>query len=292
MVLHFSSEMGYVFKMKIVLAFCLNLSYIVYWRANTNIMRPSTFTTEKLRALLEAESIATMPQMKNALGTSVDMTVFRKLRALGYHASYSHRGKYYTLNQIAQFDERGLWSLGEIHFSRYGTLRNTAHRFVTDSIAGYTAGELRQELLVRVKGTLLDLVREKQLERQTVEGEYVYVSAMPVVGQRQIMARQDRQSTALDQLADDQGPVLAHHLRAAIILFVSLLDEKQRRLWAGLESMRIGHGGDTALARLLGITPQTVAKGRRELLDRDVTIERIRRVGGGRAAIKKNAGNH
>jgi hypothetical protein len=50
--------------------------------------------------------------------------------------------------------------------------------------------------------------------------------------------------------------------------------------------------GDSAIAHLLGITPQTVAKGRRELLDRDVEVERVRRVGGGRATIKKNAGNH
>jgi hypothetical protein len=56
--------------------------------------------------------------------------------------------------------------------------------------------------------------------------------------------------------------------------------------------MRLGHGGDSAIGRLLNVTPQTVAKGRRELLDRDIEIDRIRRVGGGRPSIKKNAGNN
>ena len=42
-------------------------------------------------------------------------------------------------------------------------------------------------------------------------------------------------------------------LKAAVILFFSLLDEKQRRLYAGLEAVRIGHGGDRRVAELLGV---------------------------------------
>lgn len=287
-----ASENGLMVQPNIFLAFCCNLSYIDDWRANHNIMRPPIFSTDTLRSFLEEHTIATMPQLKSALDTSVDMTVFRKLRSLGYHASYSHRGKYYALSQIAHFDDQGLWSVGEVHFSRHGTLRNTAHAFVSDSLAGYTARELRRDLHVEVKGTLLDLMRQNRLVRQAVSGEYVYVSVIPVVGRKQIMTREDRDTGALDQLADEGGPVLAHHLRASIILFVSLLDEKQRRLWAGLESMRIGHGGDSAISKLLGVNAQTVAKGRRELLSRDIEVDRTRRPGGGRPAIKKNSGDH
>lgn len=275
-----------------VFAFCWNLSYIDAWRVNTNIMRPQTFSTDELREYLEKHTIATMAELKKALGTGVDMTVFRKLGTLGYHASYSHRGKYYTLSRTAQFDGRGLWSYEEVRFSKHGTLRATTETFVNDSLAGYTAAELRKELFVEVKGTLLDLVRHNRLGREAVGGEYLYISAIPVDGRRQIMAREDEQSGTLNRLAAEDGPVLAHHLRASIILFVSLLDEKQRRLWAGLESMRIGHGGDRAIAQLLGITPVTVAKGRQQLLNRDIEVERVRRAGGGRPTIKKNAGNH
>ncbi|MEO6598003.1 MAG: hypothetical protein ABIP94_24940 [Planctomycetota bacterium] len=47
---------------------------------------------------------------------------------------------------------------------------------------------------------------------------------------------------------------------AALILFVSQLDEKLRRLYAGLEALRIGRRGDQRIADLLGLHPQTVAK--------------------------------
>ncbi|MCX6922811.1 MAG: hypothetical protein NT154_06305 [Verrucomicrobia bacterium] len=68
---------------------------------------------------------------------------------------------------------------------------------------------------------------------------------------------------------------------------MSLLDERQRRLFAALESLRIGRGGDEAVARATGMDPHTIAKGRQELHARD----RARRPGGGRKCVKKNAGN-
>jgi len=45
----------------------------------------------------------------------------------------------------------------------------------------------------------------------------------------------------------DAGPTVdseEQEFRAARVLFYSLLDEQQRRLYAGLESRRWGHGGD------------------------------------------------
>ncbi len=85
---------------------------------------------------------------------------------------------------------------------------------------------------------------------------------------------------------------MPEELRAAIVLFASLLDERQRRLFAGLEALKCGWGGDRRIAQLLGIDPSTVAAGRRQLVERDVEIDRVRRAGGGRPPTKKNAGSH
>jgi hypothetical protein len=76
-------------------------------------------------------------------------------------------------------------------------------------------------------------------------------------------------------------------LKAAIVLFFTLLDEQQRRLYAGLESLKLGHGGDQRIADLLGLDRGTVAKGREALLEQDVKIDRIRRHGGGRKPTEK-----
>ena len=72
-----------------------------------------------------------------------------------------------------------------------------------------------------------------------------------------------------------------------MILFFSLLDEKQRRLFAGLESQKLGHGGDRKIAELFGLDVHTVARGRREVFGGQIERERVRQVGGGRKAIEK-----
>ena len=80
-------------------------------------------------------------------------------------------------------------------------------------------------------------------------------------------------------------------LKAAILLFYSLLDEKQRRLYAAIESLKLGHGGDRQLAGFLGLDPHTVARGRRQLLEGDVEPSRVRKLGGGRKPVEKKHPN-
>jgi hypothetical protein len=80
---------------------------------------------------------------------------------------------------------------------------------------------------------------------------------------------------------------VSDELKAGIILFYSLLDEKQRRLYAGLEALKLGRGGDRRISDLLGLDPHTVAKGRQELLRQEVLPERVRQAGGGRKPTEK-----
>ena len=56
----------------------------------------------------------------------------------------------------------------------------------------------------------------------------------------------------------------ADGLKAATVLVYSMLDEKQRRLCDGLESLRLGYDVDRKIADLLGMNVHTVAKGRKE----------------------------
>lgn len=68
--------------------------------------------------------------------------------------------------------------------------------------------------------------------------------------------------------------------------FLSTLDEHQRRLYVGLESQKLGYGGDQRLAVVTGMDVDTIAKGRREL-EQAESSERIRAPGGGRWPVEK-----
>jgi hypothetical protein len=72
-----------------------------------------------------------------------------------------------------------------------------------------------------------------------------------------------------------------------MIRLYSLLDERQRRLCAGLESHRAGYGGDRKVAEFLGLDVHTVARGRQELFAGEVERQRVRQVGGGRKRAEK-----
>ena len=250
-------------------------------------MRPVSFSTDPLLQLLHRSRIATLPQLKQVLGSNSDITVFRKLRELSYLASYSHRGQFYTLAEIADFDDNGLWTFDAVNFSRHGTLLNTTEAFVNRAPAGYFAAELEELLHVPVKEPLLHLVRQNRISRQQVSHLYLYCASDRRQKRQQLSARQERleQPAVAAGIAARQG--ISDELRAAIILFWSSLDEQQRRLYAGLESLKLGHGGDHRIAEFLHLDPHTVAKGRRQLMAQDLAVDRIRKPGGGRKPVEK-----
>jgi hypothetical protein len=74
----------------------------------------------------------------------------------------------------------------------------------------------------------------------------------------------------------------------AINRVVALLDEGQRRLFAGLFAWRRGHGGILTVSQITGLSRNTVRRGIDELRSGVApTSERIRRVGGGRKCLEK-----
>ena len=75
---------------------------------------------------LREKKIARLEELKATLGTDVRMTIFRVLCRLKYLSSYSHRGQFYTLFDIPDFNELGLWSYHSVWFSRFGNLLSTA----------------------------------------------------------------------------------------------------------------------------------------------------------------------
>lgn len=241
-------------------------------------MRPIRIAIEPLLDLFHRFRAVTMPEMKAALGTEADLTVFRKLNTLSYQTSYSHRGGFYTLKSIPRFDAQGLWCCRGAWFSRQGTLLDTAVTLVEAAPGGYRAAELEEQLHVPVKDALRQLVQSGRLYRQAFKGQYLYLASPRDRRQAQCAHRQ-----ALQPAIDPRE----QEFRAARVLLFSLLDEQQRRLFAGLESFKQGHGGDRELAQALGMDEETVARGRRELLAGEVDPNRVRRPGGGRPRAEK-----
>jgi hypothetical protein len=147
---------------------------------------------QALTRLFQRQSVADLATLSATLKTSSRMSVFRRLSALDYLSSYSHAGRYYTLRDIPQFDQDGLWQHQGVGFSRDGSLKTTVERLVEQSEAGRTHPELQARLRVRVHNTLLDLVQDRRIGRQTWSGQYLYVSVTPARAESQLSRRQQQ----------------------------------------------------------------------------------------------------
>ena len=133
-------------------------------------MRTQQYLSKKVGTHFKRHKIATLKQLQNALGNPNERTVFRKLKSLDYLSSYSHRGMYYTLQSIANYDAEGLWSHQAVWFSKFGSLLETAKAFIERSEAGFSAAELGEALHVESKHCLLSLIRAGTVQREKLQG--------------------------------------------------------------------------------------------------------------------------
>jgi len=168
---------------------------------------------QALQRLFRQRQVADLDLLCKTLRTTSTMSVFRRLSALGYLTSYSHARRYYTLDEIPEFDARGLWQFQGVFFSKHGTLKETVACMVEEADAGQTQRELRAQLRVHIHNTLLDLVKSERIARELLGGLFLYVSASPERSASQITRR--RQQAAV---VAHSAPPVSPSLEIAVLL--------------------------------------------------------------------------
>lgn len=182
-------------------------------------MQSKQDSIKALHKLVRRVHVVTLETLFSTLGTGSRMTVFRRLRQVGYLSSFTHGGRYYTAHDIPKFDQHGLWFHRDIGFSLASTLKQTVAVQVEQAPDGRTHDELRHLLRVRVHNTLLDLLRQGRIGRERLQRVYLYVSAEPGRAAEQVAARKELAVSLAEMLrvATDEEvvEVLVEALRAA-----------------------------------------------------------------------------
>lgn len=145
-----------------------------------------------LLKLFAQKTVVDLRAIQEALGGVTAMTAFRHLRRVPYRRSYNHNGGYYCLYELSRCDRLGLWSVGDVHFSKDGSLKATVRRLVHEGAAGATHRELAEWLRVRVHNTLLSLVRGGEVSREQVETVYVYLHTEAGIREEQLVRRREQ----------------------------------------------------------------------------------------------------
>jgi hypothetical protein len=148
------------------------------------------------------------------------MTVVRALKKFGYYTSYNKNSAFYTLHDIPEFDEHGLWAFRGIYFSRYATLDETIVALVETSDAGYTVGELKDIVRTEIKNIVPRLCQKKRLNRYYSGRFVIYVST----DQNRELAQKRYRKTQLEksQAALVKRQALPENLDAMTVIKVLL----------------------------------------------------------------------
>jgi hypothetical protein len=144
-----------------------------------------------LSAHFQRHPVAQLPDLCETLRCS-GRTVFRALNTVGYHSSFSQRGRYYTLVNIPHFDPQGLWFHQDVGFSLDGTLGATVERLIREAAAGHTHHELEALLRVRCHNVLLELVEAQRIARERLDMLYVYLAGQPRIAKQQLARRREQ----------------------------------------------------------------------------------------------------
>lgn len=144
--------------------------------------------------LWQRKKVLTLPELTQILDASV-RTVRRRLKSWKSLASFNKNGRFYTLPQIPQFDEQGLWFHDNIGFSRHGHLPQTLVALARQAPAGLTAAELGQRLRLDPRSFLWQFHQHPGLQRQKHQGRFVYLAAESHQAKVQMARRADPETT-------------------------------------------------------------------------------------------------
>ena len=159
-------------------------------------MLPSKESRKVLLKMFRKKYVVRMDELFPVLDTHSRMSVFRRLKSLGYLTSFTDAGRYYTVTDIPNFDSFGLWFYQDIGFSSAGTLKSTVIDIVHSSEAGMTPTEMLNLLRLKVPNslhnTLHGLIKGKHLKRHRLQKLALYTSIDSNMARKQMAARREK----------------------------------------------------------------------------------------------------
>jgi len=167
--------------------------------------------TTTASALFNKEKCVTIKEISQVLEYS-GRSVQRLLKKLGYYSSFTHNGKWYTLEYIPEFDENGLWFYHGIGFSKRRNLTATILYLVENSANGLTARELSRILSSPCPPILNKMYKASKINRVKTPRSFVYISINSATKERQLNNLD--KAAILQHLSDsDKIIILAEHIR-------------------------------------------------------------------------------
>ncbi len=133
-------------------------------------------TLQSIENLFVEKKVLTLQNLSGYLNVSV-RTIQRMLSSLDITRSYDNNGRYFSLKKLAKFNSMGIWEYKNIHFSKFGTLKNTLSAIVNNSSQGMDASQITDVLGVDTRSFLFQYKDVSGIKREKIGNHYVYFSS-------------------------------------------------------------------------------------------------------------------
>jgi len=138
--------------------------------------------------LLKNMVVFTLSDLSAIMKVSV-RSVQRRLKKWDTIKSYDNNGQYLALKESSQYNKYFVWNYKGIHFSKYGTLKNTLVWVIKNSETGLKAKEIQQIIGLNTRSFLSHYKNVKEIRREKIQGYYVYFSSEPSEYKYQLRGR-------------------------------------------------------------------------------------------------------
>lgn len=126
--------------------------------------------------IFKKSKVITIEELAKLLSSSF-VTARRRLKQWNTHTSYNHNGCYYALPTSTKFDANGLWRYKDVLFSQHGNLKKTVVALVKGSPTGLTGSQIGILVELAPRSFLSHFRNEPHLQREKIEGRFIYFSS-------------------------------------------------------------------------------------------------------------------
>ena len=132
-------------------------------------------TVKKVTEIFTEKRVITLNQLSEIF-SCLNSSVRTFLKKMGAVSSFNKNAKYYSLPEIIEFDENGIWKFNGVFFSKYKTLKATIQGIIENSPSGLSGEEVGWILDFPAHTMLARLEKAGIIKREKISGHYVYFS--------------------------------------------------------------------------------------------------------------------
>jgi len=138
-------------------------------------MKEQEIRIEAVQKVIRENTIQTFETILNKMNCS-SITLRRDIKAISGVTSFTHRGKYITLEDIPVYNEFGIWFYRNIGFTKFKNSFDLIISVINNAEKGITKKEIEKILRIKISKQIQILLSRKQLNRIKLGAKYFYLS--------------------------------------------------------------------------------------------------------------------